>query len=197
VAAFRNGIPVIEADLGESLMKRLPWIILAALLFVPALRADTVFDVTGTTDLARCASFDMTCPAMTFSFVFDTTRVPREMFGSVNQINSFGGTVNGMAITGSGGWLLDILPPGAGCAVCGTPFGSDVNFTLANGNTGYLFWDDFIFGGMVFSDTTNSEVTLITWNSSVVSTPEPGALVLLAFGLAGCTLLAAKYKLAR
>ena len=94
---------------------------------------------------------------------------------------------NGMAITGSGGWLLNCAGIGvSGGGICGSPFPTSPTFILANGDRGDFYWDDLVIGGMVYYNQTASQVSVLDWNATVVSTAEPStSMMLTAAGLIG------------
>lgn len=166
-------------------MKHL-WLIGLLVLIGPCARADQIVDVKGTTNYVLCAAEDRHCPAVLLNLVFDTTPNVLEIpWGFENVVNSFGGTINGMNVTGgAGGWLQAIRPGGcplASNATCGTPFPTVLNFAAADGTHGELYWDDLVIGGMVLSSPDVS--SLLLWSANVVppvSTPEPSTGMLLA-----------------
>jgi hypothetical protein len=145
----------------------------ALLLFALSAHADstpTEYSITGQTDFAACAAVEIGvngsgCNAVTFALdattLYDTSQ---NAIGPVLDIESLSGFANGVAVTGSGGYLL--------ISANYLPF-SPIPITIGGvpGDISFYFADNFVtFDG-----------ALVDWN--VVQTPEPSAFLLLVLAI--------------
>jgi hypothetical protein len=140
--------------------------IFTILLFASPVRADTQqFDVnvTGSTDTQVCAALHDGCPAITFSFDFQTIAAIAPPYGNVMDVETFSGEINGQPISGSGGrgWLFDEF--------------------------NYVPYQVFSIFSVNEEDGLNAVVdgVIVNWNVTVtpIAAPEPSSLALLAIGL--------------
>ena len=171
--------------------------------------------VTGQTDQAACASIVISCPEINFNIAFNTKTAylsdgeffptpPPNGGEKVQEITGLSGTLNNLAVsappgsTASGDSFL-IFSTGrlgnvsAGQWLTEPGVADSVSFTLAGfPGQGLIGFEDMLVGGMeIVSPIGNS---FVTWNSTVISTPEPSLWILLCAGLA---LLAVKRLISR
>jgi hypothetical protein len=153
-------------------------VFLCAFIFLPAASADE-FQVTGQTNLPVCTAVAAQCGSVTFNLLLQTQSAANVPYGNVYDVVSMTGTLDGTySITGSGGFLL----PVQGNAQSPIPYGP-ISYTL-NGLQGEISFDDMIGGCSFISLLPSSAASaFITWNATLVNTPEPSTLLCLALGL--------------
>jgi hypothetical protein len=150
----------------------------------PAAKADTIHVVAGT-DTALCAIVQPPpTPCTPTSFTADFTVTPHTFesgLGYVDLVESMTGTLNGLPATGGPGsrsWLYPLTQVGSVNSNY-IPLFADIIFT--SGGVQY----DVGFGsenGGIGLGTPTGLVSWLTWNGTLVSTPEPSSLLLLLFG---------------
>lgn len=156
---------------------------LLAVLFLPLTASADEFLITGETNVPACVSVDTACALVTFTFDLNTQFGPTPTFGNVFNVLALSGTVDGLfPIVGGGGFLL----PVPGNPQSPIPFGS-ISYTL-DGQQGFIFFDDLIAGSSAMTTVPpigggSGGFSYITWNATLVTTPEPSSLVLSGVGM--------------
>lgn len=153
--------------------------VLALVVLLPCARGDE-FQVTGITNAATCAAYHINCPNVSFNLDIETTSGFAFPYGPVQDVTAISGTINGQCVTNApqrDSWLFDEEGEWL-------PLFADISFGLS-GAPGYgsIFFNDLPGGGTEM-ELPNATFSYITWNATLVSTPEPSSLMLACLALA-------------
>jgi PEP-CTERM motif len=168
--------------------------LLMLLSMQPTAKADTIHVVAGVNSAACAQSVAFICnsPGVSFSADFTTMIIFRDGgFGPQPVVESMTGTLNGYPATGGAGGFLIQDPPRPSNVPLYSPFQSVVNFT-SDGVPYSIGYDDE-FGASTFMEGPNT-FSYITWDATLVQTPEPSSLLLLLLGTGGLLVGLALFK---
>jgi hypothetical protein len=158
----------------------------------PAAKADTIH-VVSETNYAKCADFNNPCFPVSFSADFATMITPDVSLGNAPEpfIESMTGALNGYPVVLEiGSWLL----PNLGNSPNYIPLRNRPIYFSSNGTQYGISYDDEFAGSAQIFYASSGNNSYITWDATLVQTPEPSSLLLLLLGSGGLLVGLALFK---